>query len=169
MKKKALFIIFVVLCIVFSSCTTDDDMSCADILNALLAVSGEDTDGNGIVYFGGADNGEIGYLSRENAVLIYGENRVKQLFEKNKIEDYAMFFSTRETGEIAVFKCYSRSDAREVARMCLERADEIKVVLRKSEWREKSEEIRVVIHKKYVAMIFASKTDRVERKLKTLI
>ena len=101
--------------------------------------------------------------------MLYGENRVCQLFDGNKIEDYAMFFSTRGVGEIAIFKCYSRTDTREVARMCLERADEIKVLLHKSEWREKSESIKIIISGQHVLMAFAQNTEKVESKFKSLI
>ena len=166
--KKALFIILITLCMVLTSCVSSD-MSCANILNSLLAVSGEDTEGNGIIYFDDVEEGEIGYLSRDNKVLLYSENRIRQLFDEKKIEDYAMFFSTRGIGEIAVFKCYSGTDCGEVARMCLERTDEIKVLLRKSEWREKSENIRVVVSGKYVLMIFVQNADKVESRFKSLI
>ena len=167
--KKALFIIFMTLCILLCSCGVGNALSCTDILAEVLAVSGENTDGNGVLYFFGSESGEIGYLSREEKALIYGESRVKQLFDENKIEDYAMFFSSRGVGEIAIFKCYSKDDTKEVARMCLERADEIKVLLRKSEWREKSEGIKVIISKKYVLMVFAENAEKVEKRFKNLI
>ena len=92
--KKALFVILIAMCLILSSCGMSNNMSCANMLSSLIKVSGEDIEGNGIVYFDDVEEGEIGYLSREDKVLLYGENRVCQLFDGNKIEDYAMFFST---------------------------------------------------------------------------
>ena len=169
MKKKALFIFVLVICISFGSCSTKNAFSCEDILGEMLKVSGENVEGNGIIYFANADESTFGYLSQEDKELIYGKNRVEQLFDCKKIEDYAMFFSTRGVGEIAIFKCYSRAYTKETARMCMERADEIKVLLRNSEWREKSEGIKVVIYKEYVLMIFAEQPHKVENRFKNLI
>jgi len=167
MRVKALFIIAMMLCILLCSCASQEQICCETLLFELLNVSGEDIEGNGYVFLHDSAENEIGYLSQENKILFYGENRVKQTFDK--IEDYAIFVSTHTVGELAVFKCYSASDTDEVARMCLERADEIKVMLRKSEWKEKSENIRVMVHKKFVVMSFTEYVEKVEKGFKKRI
>ena len=104
---------------------------------------------------------------------MYGEKRVSECFESGKggegenvggfgkIEEYSLFISSRPIGEVAIFKCFSRSDTDLVARMCLERADAIKVALNFTELEKKSETIRVQIRGRYVLFVFADHPDEI--------
>ena len=98
---------------------------------------------------------------------MYGEDSKERYF--SKIEDFAIFTSARTAGELAVFKCYSRSDTDCVLEMCLRRADEIKVALRGSEYEEKSRTIKVGVYGDIVAFYFVEQPRKAENRLKGLI
>lgn len=168
MKVKIICLVFIFLISVFcTGCSSGEDAHCEDILPELLAVSGEDFEGNGEIYFGNSAEGELGYLSESMKAKLYGESEAELAF--SKIEDYALFLSSRVPGEIAIFKCYSASDTDTVAAMCLERADTLKVALRGSEWEGKSEKIRVTIHRRYVVMSFTDHSQKVIDRFRSLV
>ena len=162
--KKALLIFALIFGLMLSSCSKNE--SAQTILASLLEVSGENFEDGGEVYFSDAYEGQIGYFSDTIKALMYGEDAAKNIFPLT--ESCAVFVSSREPSEIAVFKCYSASDTDEIERTLLERADEIKVMLHNTRWREKSEDISVIVHKKYVLLLFAENTRSVERKFKEL-
>lgn len=167
MKKKALLIFVLVFSLLLCGCAVRRSQSTDELLIKLLEISGEDFEDNGSFYFSEAGEGSLGYFSEEDKSLMYGENTVKQTFDK--IESCAVFVCARVPGEIGVFKCYSSSDTDEVARMCLERADSIKILLKNSEWMEKSNNICVTVHKKYVLFSFCDNSQKLEKKLKQLV
>ena len=166
MIKKALLIFILIFALIFCSCQKEQQ-STQTLLVSLLEVSGESLESNGIFYFSDVDEGEIGYFSTEDKALMYGKDNAEHVFDK--IESCAVFVSSRAPGELAVFKCYSASDTDDVERMCLERADEIKVALHNTEWREKSESISVKVHKRYVLFAFVQSVMTAEGRFKELI
>ena len=165
MIKKALLIFILIFVLIFCSCAKQQ--STQTLLVSLLEVSGESLEGNGIFYYSEALEGELGYFSKADQFLMYGKDNVEHNFPK--IEACAMFVSSRVPSELAIFKCYSASDTDEIERMCLERADEIKVALYNTQWRDKTEGIRVIAYKRYVLFSFVENGSGVERKLKELI
>jgi hypothetical protein len=123
-------------------------------LRELIAYSGIDIDGNGEIYLCGAQEGDIGYASRDLLVTLYGEKNVEEYF--TVISDYAIYISAREPGEIAIFECFSRSDTDLVAAMCFERSDELKVALRGG----KDEEIQVKVYSRFVILCFTESSEK---------
>ena len=129
-----------------------------DILCELLAYSGESRE-SAVLYSSLAEYGELGYIDDTVKITLYGEKCAEEYF--SLVEEYAIFTSGRQAGEIAVFKCYSRSDTDVIAQMCLERADLIKVALSGTELEEKSRAIRTEIHGRYVLFSFSDHSDKI--------
>ncbi len=166
MFKKALSF-FLVFGLIFGMSSCADRVSCSVLLSKALAVSGEDTDGNGYIYFSDSKEGSPTYFPDQLYSVMYGEGAKERYF--SKIEDFAIFISQRTAGELAVFRCYSSSECDDIARMCLDRADEIKVALRGSEYEEKSRAIKVGVYGHIVAFYFVENVRKAEKKLKGLI
>ena len=166
MLKKALSC-FLLISLMISLSACYDTPSCSYLLVKVLAVSGENTDGNGYLYFAKAQEGEIEYFSDELYSVMFGEGAKERYF--SKIEDFAIFVSQRTAGELAIFKCFSRSDTDDIAEMCLKRADDIKVALKDSEYEEKSKTIKVEIYGNIVVLYFIDEPKKAEKKLKGLI
>ena len=166
MRKKALLIFILIFALMLCSCQRKRQNT-SDLLADLINVSGESLEGNGIFYFSEALEGELGYFSKADQLLMYGKDNVEYNFDK--IESCAVFLSSRAPSELAIFKCYSASDTDDVERMCLERADDIKVALYNTQWREKTEGISVIAYKHYVLFSFVENGVGVERRFKELI
>ena len=164
MKRRSLSVFLLVLCMLLVSCSARGDIDCSTVMSKLL---GESLEKNGSVFLLGADEGSLEYFSDEIKLLMYGENSLDRYFPK--IEDCAVYVSSHIPEEIAVFKCYSRSDTDEIAKMCLERADMIKVSLRGGAWKSKTEKIRVTIHRQYVVFSFTDDPQEIERKIKNMV
>ena len=165
MKKALSF--FVIVFILFSLNSCNREISCEELLSKLLSVSGEDTYGNGLIFCKKVCEGEVGYISVEQKEIMYGEDAENDCFSKT--EDFAIFVSQRIPGELAVFKCYSRSDTDIIAQMCLRRAESIRVALRDSEYEEKTESIQVSVYHRFVVFSFTDAPRRVENKFKSLV
>ena len=146
------------------SCSSRGDMDCSTVISSLL---GDNPEKNGSVFLLGADEGSLEYFSDETKRSMYGESSIERYFPK--IEDCAVYASSHIPEEIAVFKCYSRSDTDEVAKMCLERADMIKVSLRGGAWKSKTEKIRVTIHRRYVVFSFTDDPQEIESRIKNMV
>lgn len=167
MKKRLLPIFLMILCFLLTSCASQKNISCDAVLSKLLTVSGEAPRRNGQVFLLGAEEGRIEYFSDENKALMYGDNALKHCFPR--IEDCAIYVSAHIPEELAVFKCYSSSDTDEIVKMCLERADMIKVTLRGSEWQEKAEKIRITTYRRFVVFSFTDHSEKIESKLKEML
>ncbi len=166
MKKKALLFFLIFAMVFMPSCSEKPEEKASDLLYDLLLVSGEAIENSGYLYDLSANEYEIGYFSPEERALLYGEYQADYF---SKIEDCALFMSSRNPCEVAVFKCYSASDTEQIVKMCLERSDSIKVVLRFGEWEEKSKNIRISVCKRYVLFCFAENADSVESRFKRSI
>ncbi len=148
MGKKALLIFIFAFVFLFSSCTYSNKSNTQQLLAELIAISGESME-SGSFYISSAEEQEPGYMSDDTKKLLYG-SRAQSSFEK--IEEYTVFVSARGAGELALFKCFSASDTREIEKMCLERAEEIKVALRHTPYEDKSRKIQVCVSGKLVFM-----------------
>ena len=147
--------IFVLL---FCSCAAKNEERTFDILCELIAYAGESEE-NSVLYSSLADFGELGYMDEDVKKDLYGEKYIEEHFPL--LEEYAICISGRQTCEIGLFKCRSRSDTDSIAQMCLERADEIKVALRGSALEEKAKAIRIEIHGRFVLFSFSDRSDEI--------
>ena len=159
MKKRIIsYLLIIALAGMLSSCAKAP--SCSELLISALEVSGESCERNGLFYFSEAIEGEAQYLSPQVIKSLYGEDAAARYF--SLVEDFAIFVSQRTPGVLAILKCYSRSDTDEIAGMCLQRADAIKVGLRKSEYAEKSKSICVRVYKSFVVLHFVENVQKTE-------
>ena len=142
------------------------EYTCAELLSRMLRVSGGGSE-NGLLYVAEAVEGDVGYLSRENADLLYGEGAYGAYF--SLLEDFSLFISAREPQELAVFKCRSASDCEAVAQMCLRRADSIKIALRGTAYEERAKGISVEIHGRAVVFYFTEESRRVACEINDLL
>ncbi|MBO5415262.1 MAG: DUF4358 domain-containing protein [Clostridia bacterium] len=111
----------------------------------------------GQTYLSEAEEGSDSYLSENTAQSLYGESHTKRTFPL--IEDYAIYISSfAEPCEVAVIKCYSRSDTDAVAEMCLERADEISVILKNTDYAARR--AKILTRGNYVVMLLCEDSDK---------
>lgn len=156
----------VALCLLFSCGCSREIPDAYSLLCDLLLRSGEDTDGSGYIYSKTAEEGSEGYLTDERLILLYGEK-----YEKLSplVEDCALYISARGVGELAIFKCFSRSDTDALLPLLLERADLLKVGLRGTPFEEKSRAISIRISGKYLLFCFVETPKHVEKRFFELI
>ncbi len=82
----------------------------------------------GEIYRFPAEEGAVGALSPRLIRSMYGED-AEEVF--SGVESGALFLSSVQIPrEIAVFRCYSKTDASALTRLCLARADELRIALR---------------------------------------
>ena len=106
----------------------------------------------GEIYYSGLSEGEAGHFSDRLAILMYGERAVRQTFPL--IEEYAIFLcSFAEPCEIAVFRCYEKSDADRVAEMCLERVEQMRILLGGTDFRTRADRATVTVEGCLVTML----------------
>lgn len=106
----------------------------------------------GVLFLRDAEIGSTFYMSDAKIISVYGEKFKSAIAS---CEDFAIYFSSSEPYEIAVFKCLSRNDADEILKMCFERSDDKKVGLRFTGWEQASKAIIVSEYRNYVIFIFA--------------
>ena len=164
--RRSLSVFLLVLCILMPSCAARRNITCESLLGEVLKLCEGEAKRNGQVFLLSAEEGSLEYFSEDIKAQMYGERAVELYFRL--VEDCAVFSSAHIPEEIAVFKCYSASDTDDVAKMCLERADEIKVALRGSAWAEKTEKIRVTIHRRFVVFSFTDNPEIIEKRVREL-
>lgn len=105
----------------------------------------------GEVYHSGTVAGESGYFSPHLMATVYGETAEERCFPL--IEEYAIYLSSfAEPCEIAVFRCYARSDADRIAEMCLSRIEQLRVLLAGTSYRSRVDQATVRVDGKLVVM-----------------
>ena len=131
MKRFFVFIISLIFfCMCLLSCKTEST-SAEEMLSSIMAKSKGLPAGE--IYFKGASEGEKGYFSPSLCASMYGEKAYDMLAF---VEDYAIYMSSVQAPyEIAVFECFSSTDAEKIGTLCLERAEILRVLLGKTEWR----------------------------------
>ena len=108
---------------------------------------------SGATYLSGAPEGSAFYLSPDTARAMYGED-VQDVF--SLVEEYAIYLSRRAMpSEVAVFRCYSRSDADRVLRLCLARVENMKIQLSGTEYASIAEGVDIRVRGRVVIMTLA--------------
>ena len=147
------FSLLLCCCFVLISCAAGGEKSAEDAVASLLALCEEVPDG--ILYHSDAERGDVGYLSGEAFDLLYGEGAAEH--ELSLVEDYALYLSSFATPfEVAVFRCYERSDADRLGAILLNRSDFLKVCLRECGLYEAyGESIHVTVTGRYALLILS--------------
>lgn len=148
MKNSILIFLCIALVFCFASCK--ERMSAEDTLYRICADSELPS---GETYLKSSEEGSIGYLDGNMITSLYGkEGRTAFAL----LEDYAIYLSSfAEPYEIAVFRCYSRSDTDTIAKLCLSRIEELRVILRDTEYFVLVDRASVTVKGKTVIMKIA--------------
>lgn len=157
-------ILSALLCLSLSSCSVKNKHS-----GEILAELWERCEKlpRGVIYESGTPEGEENYMSPTLAEALYGE-RSSEYFPL--IEEFSIYLSSFASPyEIAVFICYSSTDARKIERMCRERADIVSVALRHTEFYELCDNIRIVRKGNTVVFLMTDRPDDMARLVKRLI
>ena len=102
-------------------------------------------------YHSGAEDGADGYFSPQLMAIMYGEGAETHLFPL--IEEYAIFLSERaEPCEVAIFRCYAKSDTDRIAEMCLSRMELLRIALAGTSYRARVDKATVEVHGRVVTM-----------------
>ncbi len=115
---------------------------------------------DGIVYTASSKEGEDSFLSSEMKSVLYSESDMSTVFPL--IKDFAIRISTFEHPcEFAVFLCYSRSNANDVAKMCFKRLDMLNQYYKQTEYDEYTKNASVNIVGKYVIMTVSPDSEKI--------
>ena len=163
---KKLLALLVCFCLCFLLCSCRREESSFDILCELMAMGKYGTENEACIYSSIAEEGEQGYFSDELRITLYGEKRAAECF--SLVEECAVYISPRDIKELAVFKCYSRSDTDSIAAMCLERADSLSVALNSISALDKNQKAHVEIHGKYVFFSFIDQSESLIKRFREL-
>ena len=158
------FTFFVLLALSLCSCSVREKGT-AEILSELMS----ELDGlpSGVVYDADAEEGEDGYLSPFMAEALYGED-ASECFAL--AEDYSIYLSAYATPyEIAVFRCYSSTDATRIEQLCRDRADIVSVALRSTEFYRLCQSIRIIKRGHTVVFAMTDEPEKALRHIKALI
>jgi hypothetical protein len=159
MKARIFIFITLLALFIFLSSCGKEKKTCEELLIAGLEYGISEYNNNGYIFLKNADEESTFYISPKDKVVMYGEKFQDDL---TSTYDFAIYTSATSPYEIAIFECLSRNDADEILRMCYERADEIKVALRFTEWESRSSAIMVEVYKKYVIFSFTESQERNE-------
>ncbi|MBE6667999.1 MAG: hypothetical protein E7607_06810 [Ruminococcaceae bacterium] len=106
----------------------------------------------GKIYRSHSEAGTDGYFTESMRKAMYGEDSERYF---SLMEEYALFVSSGEPCEIAVFKCYSATDARSVEFMCMNRLQLLRVALNGTGFSSLCDGIRVIREGRYVVFVMA--------------
>ena len=164
MKKFLCAILCLCVCLCASSCA-DKSNTAEDILGGIMNEMSEISDlPKGKIYRAGAEEGSEDYLSADTATALYGENAAHHL---TLVSDFAIYLSAFAAPcEIAVFICYSASDALTIERMCRERADVLSVAMRESDLCDLKLNATIVRKGRRVAFAMTDSAPRAEKIVK---
>ena len=148
MKRFILIVVSVLFLAVSLVSCKGESRSAEEMLSSLMA----DTQGlpAGEIYVKGAKEGESAFFSQSLCESMYGARAAELL---TLTEDFAIYMaSVVAPYEIAVFKCYSATDAEKLAALCRKRAEELRVLLSKTEWRELCDSAKIKVDGRIVVM-----------------
>ena len=147
-KKLVCFIKFIcILLALLSLGSCDSEKSAEEILFSIT--QGQDSLPNGTVYTRSAPEGSQNYLSGSMIKTLYHESAEE--YEFTLIEDFAIYLSSfAKPCEIAVYKCYSRSDTDLIASMCLKRIEKLRIMLAQTAFCEIPENAKIDIKGRFV-------------------
>lgn len=153
MKRFFVFMISLIfVCTCLLSCG-NESTSAEEMLSSVMAKSKGLPAGE--IYFKGAFEGEKGYFSQSLCESMYGGDAYSML---TFVEDYAIYMSSMQAPyEIAIFKCFSSTDTEKIGTLCLERAEILRVLLGKTEWRELVDSASVRVSGRTVIMTVIGK------------
>ena len=158
--KNKIRIFSLLLALIFLLCSCQKEkVYCEELLTVGLEYGINNYNDNGYVFLKSADNSSVFFMPEKTKSSMYGE-KFKSALEVTA--DFAIYVSASNCYELAIFECYSKNDIDEILRMCYERADEIKVALRFTEWESRSSAIMVEVYKKYVIFSFTESQERNE-------
>ncbi len=148
MRWKAWVLLVVCLGLVLLASCGRNDRRAWDVLAELKALT--EALPTGEEYRSDAAEGSEGYCSSDLRKRLYGDH-AEEVFKT--VEEYAIYLSFFEMPyEIAVFRCYSASDANRVAAMCLERSDQLQIALRGTDWERYGTDAQIVCKGRWVVM-----------------
>ena len=148
MKRFVVLILTVCFIAVFLLSCAREQRSAEEVLSSLMA----DNQGlpAGEIYQKNAKEGENAYFSQSLCESMYGSRAAELL---TVTEDFAIYMSSAAAPyEIAVFKCYSSTDAEKIAAVCMSRAEDLRVLLSKTEWRELCDSAKIKVDGRIVVM-----------------
>lgn len=157
LKRSFLALLSIMIGFFSCSCARATEKSTLEILRELVSMGEYAVLSEPLIYSSLADEGDAEYLSPEIKISMYGEKRVSECFDL--IEDCAVCVCPGEISELAVFKCYSKSDTDLVAAMCLERADSLSIALNSIDALNKNQKAHIEIHGRYVLFSFADQSE----------
>ena len=149
MRFFCLILVFAVVMFAVSCGVNNKDST--EILRDIM----EDVDSlpAGKIYRAECEEGSGEYFTDSMRKAMYGEDSDRYF---SLMEEYSIFVSSSGfPGEIAVFKCYSATDARLVEFMCRNRAELLRVALRSTAFSELAESISVLREGRYVVFVMA--------------
>ena len=155
-RPTGTFALLLAFLLCFCSCQKEKK-TCEELLLAGLDYGIDGYIDNGYIFLKSADEASTFFMSEKTKSLMYGQKFKDTL---NATCDFAIYISSRTPYEIAIFECYSQNDVDEILRMCYERADEIKIGMRFSEWEGASKAIEIQAYKKYVIFSFTDSEER---------
>jgi len=148
MKRWVLLFLSLLLCLTVCSCSQEQKGT--DVLLGELLAEAEDLP-MGEIFRSDAVEGEAGYFSERLMATVYGESAVTHCFPL--VEEYAIYLSSfAEPCEIAVFRCYARSDTDRVAEMCLSRIEQLRIQLGGTDYRARADRATVSVEGRLVVM-----------------
>ncbi len=137
-----------VLCVLCCACSREE-ASTASLLGEQMAQI--DCLPQGEFYRSDAAEGEVGYCSERLLAKLYGEGAITHCFPL--VEEYAIYLSSfAEPCEIAIFRCYARSDADRIAEMCLSRIEQMRILLAGTDFRKRADHATVSVDGRLVVM-----------------
>ena len=106
---------------------------------------------SGQIYRSDASEEEAAYFSSHLMRVMYGEEAEEWCFPL--LEEYAIYLSSHQAPyEIAVFRCYARSDTDRIARMCLSRVELLRIHLARTPFRVHADAATVCVEGRTVIM-----------------
>lgn len=136
------------LCVLFCACSREE-ASTASLLGEQLARI--ECLPQGEIYRSGAAEGEVGYCSDRLLERLYGPGATTHCLPL--VEEYAIYLSSfAEPCEIAIFRCYARSDTDRIAEMCLGRIEQMRILLAGTDFRARADRATVSIEGCLVVM-----------------
>ena len=149
MKKWVAFLVLLGVCWSSLGCRQVTPRGADEILCDYMAR--QDSLPAGVIYRAGAAEGEDGYFSAQMMARMYGEEADIRCF--SLVEDYAIYLSSfAEPCEIAVLRCYAKSDCDRIAEMCLARIETLRIALVGTPYRARADAASVVVEGNLVVM-----------------
>lgn len=158
---RSISAVILVSLILLASCTSSASTAEEIFADVFEKCDSEGDIPDGVLYLSGSSEGKDSYLSESMVGVLYGSSAWEEIFPL--AEDYAIYLSSFAVPfELAVFRCYSKSDTDTVGAMCLARGDGIKALINIGEFGE-STRVKVMIKGRYVAMYVGTDPDVAER------